>query len=151
MFHVSRYVEIDAGHRVPFHASKCRHLHGHRFRVTAHVQAQAVVTDEGTRPDAGMVMDFGDLKRVLMEVIHDRFDHRLMLWENDPELPRLLDCGGAVAASIVIVPCIPTAEELARYWGGLVDEALSASKGLRLSAMEVRETPASTAWWYAHQ
>ncbi|MEE8246777.1 MAG: 6-carboxytetrahydropterin synthase, partial [Alphaproteobacteria bacterium] len=32
---VTRRLEIDAGHRVMTHGSKCRHLHGHRYVVEA--------------------------------------------------------------------------------------------------------------------
>ncbi|HCX34237.1 MAG TPA: 6-carboxytetrahydropterin synthase QueD, partial [Rhodocyclaceae bacterium] len=27
---ITRRLEFDAGHRIPDHLSRCRHLHGHR-------------------------------------------------------------------------------------------------------------------------
>ena len=30
---ITRRLEFDAGHRIPDHASQCRHLHGHRYAI----------------------------------------------------------------------------------------------------------------------
>ena len=30
---ITRRLEFDAGHRIPNHASQCRHLHGHRYAI----------------------------------------------------------------------------------------------------------------------
>jgi hypothetical protein len=30
---ITRRLEFDAGHRIPDHASQCRHLHGHRYAL----------------------------------------------------------------------------------------------------------------------
>ena len=29
---IRRWIETDTGHRVPNHKSKCRNIHGHRYR-----------------------------------------------------------------------------------------------------------------------
>jgi 6-pyruvoyltetrahydropterin/6-carboxytetrahydropterin synthase len=153
MFTVRRWIELDAGHRVPYHASKCRNLHGHRYRVTAVVGATELVAAETGRADAGMVVDFGVIKQVLLSVVHDPFDHKLILWTEDPLMSELgfvwaLDTAGISRASVMGIPCIPTAEELARYWGQLVAvEFTRLATGLRLEALEVQETPTSVATW----
>ena len=69
---IRRYVETDTGHRVPNHKSKCRHLHGHRYRFEAEIEGD-VVTVTGVS-DEGMLMDFSDISRVLMEHVHDVID-----------------------------------------------------------------------------
>lgn len=148
-FLVRKHIELDAAHRVPNHDSGCRFLHGHRYRVTVEVEAQGLVRAESGRSDAGMVVDFGILKQLLLTLVHDPFDHRLMLWEKDPILPGLRKAHPAVANSIVLVPCIPTAEALAAYWGGLIHKALEDQLRLRLRTVEVRETPSSFAVWRA--
>jgi len=30
---ITRRLEFDAGHRIPHHAGKCCHLHGHRYAI----------------------------------------------------------------------------------------------------------------------
>ncbi len=170
MFTVSRSIDIDAGHRVPFHASKCRHLHGHRWKVIAIAEAEETVDSAEGAADSGMVVDFGVLKQVLMEEINDVFDHRFLLWQEDPLAEILLRAGTAesippaafleseevtgpnlarqdLEESIVVVPVIPTAEELARYWAGLVAPRLRELSGDRVSLkrLDVWETPNSCA------
>jgi 6-pyruvoyltetrahydropterin/6-carboxytetrahydropterin synthase len=162
MFTVRKHIEIDAGHRVPYHASKCRHLHGHRYRVTAVVGAFALVAPETQASDAGMVLDFGVIKDVLNEVVHDRCDHKLLLWNGDPlvagwkvypDAPTDLFQKALMAehltAGLVILPCIPTAEELARYWGTEILKITNRvwDERLKLVGIDVMETPTSTATW----
>lgn len=155
MYTITRQIEIDAGHRVPFHDSKCKFLHGHRWKIIAEVGAEVVQTPDGYNPESGMVMDFGNIKSVLMTCIHDNFDHKLILWDQDP----LLDIGWAaqgivndsvefVAAldkigireGLVQVPVIPTSENLARYWAFLITPELYSSQHW-LAALHVWETP----------
>jgi len=155
MYTVRKYVEIDAGHRVPFHESKCCNLHGHRYRITAELRAPSLVDPSSRRSDSGMVMDFGMIKEILMQEIHDPFDHKMILWERDP----LWDAEGFIHAlertgiAPIAVPCIPTAEELADYWATLFRAELQKRAEeipieLTLASLEVRETPTSTATWY---
>jgi len=156
MFTVSRQIEIDAGHRVPYHDAQCRFLHGHRWKIVAEVAAPELVVADPSRADSGMVVDFGVIKRVLMTVIHERFDHRMILWDQDPLLAEdsVVDYGGddptlhgvlrraGIEASIQVVPVIPTSEGLARYWAELVAPHLGP---LQLAAFHVWETPNSKA------
>jgi len=148
-FTIRRQIEIDAGHRVPYHDSQCRFLHGHRWKIVAHVSAPDLVPSSSGRPDSGMVVDFGFIKQVLMEQIHSRFDHRLMLWEKDELVTAWGDGGGmvhtlSIGDGVVAVPVIPTSEELARYWAELIAPQLS-DNGFQLTALEVWETPNSVA------
>jgi 6-pyruvoyltetrahydropterin/6-carboxytetrahydropterin synthase len=157
MFTVERQIEIDAGHRVPYHDSQCRFLHGHRWKIVAVVGGEKLVPPDPARSDSGMVLDFGEIKRILMEEIHAKFDHRFILWDQDPLLYaaelagdvrrallfHVLDDVG-IANSLVQVPCIPTSEGLAQYWAGLVEPRFAAL-GVTLAALKVWETPNSVA------
>ena len=109
----ARQIEIEAGTRVPHHNSQCRNLHGHRWKIVGHVESPELVAPDTKRPDSGMVVDFGVIKQALMEQIHNRFDHRLILWGQaalvtDIRFYRTLMNVGLVD-SIVAVPCMPHA------------------------------------------
>jgi 6-pyruvoyltetrahydropterin/6-carboxytetrahydropterin synthase len=56
---------IDCAHYLPGH-KKCGSLHGHTYKVE--------VVIEGEVKD-GMLMDFGDMKEVLQEILAE-YDHR---------------------------------------------------------------------------
>ena len=70
---ITKDIEIDMGHRVTNHKSKCASLHGHRYKITAVVDDK-VITEKGIS-DEGMVIDFGDLKQCMMNQFDDKYDH----------------------------------------------------------------------------
>ncbi len=61
---ITRRLEFDAGHRIPHHGGQCRHLHGHRYAIELTVQGP--VHESHGQADDGMVIDFGDIKRIAL-------------------------------------------------------------------------------------
>ncbi|MFP4214309.1 MAG: 6-carboxytetrahydropterin synthase QueD [Planctomycetota bacterium] len=63
---------FEAAHRLPNipEDHKCRHMHGHSYRVDIHITGEV-------DPREGWVMDFGDVKSVVAPVI-DELDHRVL-------------------------------------------------------------------------
>jgi len=137
---VSKTIEFDMGHRVPNHKSKCRNLHGHRYRVEVGVLGPISLTAHAS--DEGMVLDFGDLKKIMMEDIHDQFDHGFMMHTQDPfaEDFRKFQKKGQ---RIIFVPFIPTAENIALHIFTLLKPKIK--RPLEISFVKVWETPNSTA------
>src|SRR2546421_7822187 len=113
---VSKEIELDAGHRVPDHGSKCRSPHGHRYRVRATCEGDVI--DEIGAEDSGMVIDFSLLKSWLHEQVHQPLDHAFILHEKDVTLIAALAQGASDDGAdwnIVAFPYIPTAENIARW------------------------------------
>lgn len=144
---IRRWVETDTGHRVPNHKSKCRHMHGHRYRWEAELEGD-VVTQEGVSEE-GMLMDFSDVSAILNQYVHDVVDHAFIVYEGDKEALAALSKMGDEHRTL-IVPFIPTAENLAKWAFEQVEPRISSSYGnsLKLNAFHVRETPKSWASWY---
>lgn len=153
-FVITKEVQFDAGHRVPRHKSKCRNVHGHRYRVVAHLEGP--IHQERGESDEGMVMDFGDLKDLLVQRVHDVYDHKFIVYEDDAPLLEAFgveklevpDQRGSIWAwttvfGVVIVPVVPTAENLAMLFYN--DLATEFELPRRLVAVEVWETPTSMA------
>jgi len=141
---ITKEIEFDAGHRVPSHGSKCRNPHGHRYRVR--VTCLGAIVDEPGSPDDGMLVDFGDLKALLTEHVHDPLDHSMIVWTGDaPLLEALAGHGWA----LVEFPYVPTAENLARWCFELLEPLVAARfrDGLRLVEVAVWETPTSVAYY----
>jgi 6-pyruvoyltetrahydropterin/6-carboxytetrahydropterin synthase len=67
---VTRSFSFEAAHELPWHAGKCKRLHGHSYR--------AEVTVEGPLDDNGVVLDFDDVKRVVQTEVVDRYDHQYL-------------------------------------------------------------------------
>jgi 6-pyruvoyltetrahydropterin/6-carboxytetrahydropterin synthase len=161
-FSITRRIEIDMGHRVTTHGSKCWNLHGHRYVILATaVSTQLHV--EGAQTD--MVMDFGFLKDVMMDTAHLLCDHGLVLWAEDPWLTRFIrdhvQLDGAIweaktlgmsffpenrdasQTKLLVVNFIPTAERLGQFWYEQMKEPVVKESGglAKLSKVEVFETP----------
>ena len=144
--YIRRYVETDTGHRVPNHKSKCKHMHGHRYRFEAEIEGD-VVTQKGVSEE-GMLMDFSDISEILKIHIHDVVDHAFVVYQGDELALSALELMGDDHRT-VIVDFIPTAENLAKWAFEQVNPHISSSYGnsLILRAFHVRETPKSWASW----
>ena len=144
---IRRWVETDTGHRVPNHKSKCRHMHGHRYRWEAELEGDVVTL--GGVSEEGMLMDFSDVSAILNEYIHDVVDHAFIVYEGDKDALVALSHMGDEHRTL-IVSFIPTAENLAKWAFEQVEPHISSSYGnfLKLHAFHVRETPKSWASWY---
>ena len=144
--YIRRYVETDTGHRVPNHKSKCKHMHGHRYRFEAEIEGD-VVTQKGVSEE-GMLMDFSDISAILTTHIHDVVDHAFVVYKGDKLVLSALEVMGDEHRT-VIVDFIPTAENLAKWAFEQIEDLISTAYGnrLKLVAMHVRETPKSIATW----
>jgi len=165
---IERQIEIDAGHRVTHHGSKCRNLHGHRYKIIA--VCVGPLATEGEQQ--GMVLDFGFLKEEMLREIHTPCDHALILWMDDPLLknfitdatliekeirPQIAKMGfyqtnQSAAGSLYIMPTVPTAENLAAHWFERLQPRVrerSANKA-HLHQIKVFETPNCMAAYPAH-
>ena len=121
---IRRWVETDTGHRVPNHNSKCRHMHGHRYRWEAELEGDVVVK-KGVSEE-GMLMDFSDVSSILNTVIHDVVDHAFLVFEDDREAIQALSILGDEHRT-VLMPFIPTAENLAKWAFDQVDPLITSS------------------------
>lgn len=139
---VTKFIEIDMGHRVPNHKSKCRNLHGHRYKIEVGVDDK-VLTERGTS-DEGMVIDFSDLKAVMMKEIDEVYDHAFTISEYDTFVPFFRQAVADHQLRVNFVPFVPTAENLAELWYMIMEQKLK-EKGIKIKFVRVWETPTSTA------
>jgi 6-pyruvoyltetrahydropterin/6-carboxytetrahydropterin synthase len=145
---ISKEIEFDAGHRVSTHGSKCRNPHGHRYKVR--VTCKGSIIDDPSRPDHGMLVDFGDLKNIMNEKIHDVLDHGFIVWQDDAVVREMMTSWAEKMEWLLIVfPYIPTAENIARWaWEQLQQEIRVRFGGdLELEEVAVWETPTSVAYY----
>jgi 6-pyruvoyltetrahydropterin/6-carboxytetrahydropterin synthase len=142
----TRYHDISVGHRVAGHESKCRHLHGHNYRV--HFSVEAPELDS-----VGRVMDFSVIKERLCMWLEDNWDHKFLAWDNDPLMRKVCgmvhksvtteteaDASDMLMGSIVLVPFNPTAENMAEYLVETVGPTMLFGTGVTLVSVVIEET-----------
>lgn len=146
----SRYHDISCGHRVVGHENKCRHLHGHNYRIHFHCQAQLGVN---SLDEIGRVIDFGEIKSKLCMWVENNWDHKFLYWREDLVLT-LLRAGAAYYNStgtwneecelfegaLVELPFNPTAENMAEYLVTVIGPDVLAGTGIELVEVVIEET-----------
>jgi 6-pyruvoyltetrahydropterin/6-carboxytetrahydropterin synthase len=70
MFLISVERSFSAAHYLRGYGGKCENMHGHRYRVIARLALDGL-------NEIGIAFDFGDLKRLLDEILAD-FDHKCL-------------------------------------------------------------------------
>ncbi|HLX54338.1 MAG TPA: 6-carboxytetrahydropterin synthase [Aquella sp.] len=128
-FSVVRKHEIHTGHRVYGHQGGCGNLHGHSYVFHFHCSSENL-------DDLGMVIDFAIIKSTLCKWLDDNYDHRMILWKNDPlasELKRL-------DSSVVIVPYNPTAENIANHLLSVVAPKILHGTQIKVTKVVLEET-----------
>ncbi|NTV11830.1 MAG: 6-carboxytetrahydropterin synthase QueD [Zoogloea sp.] len=136
---ITRRLEFDAGHRIPDHASQCRHLHGHRYAIEITLSG-AIIKADGS-PVNGMVMDFSDVKAIAKEHLVDRWDHAFLVYRGDTAVVDFL--GSLPGHKTVVLDVIPTAENLAAEAFRILASRYHDTYGnhLRLEQVRIFETP----------
>ena len=105
MILANRYHDISCGHRVVGHEGKCKNLHGHNYRFHFSITAEGL-------DDLGRVIDFGIIKSTLCQWLEENWDHKMLIWDEDPWLLELLK----IDKEVVVVNFNPTAENIAEYF-----------------------------------
>jgi len=118
MYKISITQFFSAAHSLRNYEGKCESLHGHNWKVEVTVSGENLNS-------AGMIMDFGDLKKLTSKVL-DELDHSNL---NDLEHFKQRS---------------PSSEEIARYIYTRLKKEISADS-CRLEAVKVWETQGSCA------
>ncbi|GAB2532305.1 6-carboxytetrahydropterin synthase QueD [Gracilibacillus alcaliphilus] len=67
---VSKEFTFDAAHHLHCYEGKCKNLHGHTYKVVFGIS--------GFVDEVGIVIDFGDIKKIWKEKIEVYLDHRYL-------------------------------------------------------------------------
>lgn len=126
MTSVTRCKHISCGHRITGHPGKCSNLHGHNYVIS--------VTIEGPVDTNGIVVDFGDIKLYFDWWLDQNWDHRFLIYDQDPDYPTL----ELVDHTVLGVPFNPTAEGMAEYLLSTWQPLLAEMKRAELYCAEVK-------------
>jgi 6-pyruvoyltetrahydropterin/6-carboxytetrahydropterin synthase len=136
---ITRRLEFDSGHRIPNHGGQCRHLHGHRYAIEVTLTGE--VADHPGKADDGMVLDFGDIKRLTNQYIVEPWDHAFLVAREDEGLVAFL--ASLPNHKTVVMEHVPTVENLANAAFSILKPVFNEAFGGRLELTSIRlyETP----------
>jgi 6-pyruvoyltetrahydropterin/6-carboxytetrahydropterin synthase len=140
---VTREFTFEMAHVLFNYDGPCRNVHGHSYRLF--VTITGIPARDSNNPKNGMVIDFTDLKNIVMKEIVNIFDHCVVVSSGFDELKREMMM--KTFGNTVIVDYQPTCENLVADFAGRITNHLPA--GTSLHSLKLYETAKSYAEWFA--
>ena len=137
---------FEAAHALEGYDGLCREIHGHSYRLFVTVKGTPCADE--SNPKFGMVMDFGELKRIVNEQILSRLDHAFVM-RRTAESTRVAEQIGCRFGRIVLVDYQPTCENMLADFAARIEANLPSH--VKLHALRLHETATSFAEWMAVQ
>ncbi|WP_310993285.1 6-pyruvoyl trahydropterin synthase family protein [Aequorivita marina] len=141
---ITKQFSFETGHALYGYDGKCRNVHGHSYKLSVTVIGSPITDSDNVK--LGMVIDFGDLKKIVKEEIVDVFDHATVFNKNTPhvELAKELSNRGH---NVLLVDYQPTSEMMVIDFSEKIKHRLP--KNIQLYALKLQETDSSYAEWVA--
>ena len=141
---ITKHFDFETAHALPGYDGKCKNIHGHSYQL--YVTVIGAPINDNTNPKNGMVMDFGDLKKIVKEEIVTIFDHAIVLNINS-EHAKLAKKIADYSHRMVLVNYQPTSELMLQDFSKRIQKRLP--KEVTLHSLKLYETNNSYAEWFA--
>jgi 6-pyruvoyltetrahydropterin/6-carboxytetrahydropterin synthase len=141
---ITKQFNFETGHALYGYDGKCRNVHGHSYKLSVTVIGKPITDTSHVK--LGMVIDFGDLKKIVKEEIVNQFDHATVFNKNTPhvELAKELTERGH---NVILADYQPTSENMVIDFATKIKARLP--KNIELHSLKLQETETSFAEWYA--
>jgi 6-pyruvoyltetrahydropterin/6-carboxytetrahydropterin synthase len=140
---VTREFTFEMAHVLRNYDGPCRNVHGHSYRLFVTLSGTPV--NDEKNPKNGMVIDFTELKDIVMNNIISQFDHSVVIskdFDRDKS-----EMASKIFGNTVIVRYQPTCENLVADFAGRLKPSLPV--GIKLHSLRLYETAKSYAEWFA--
>ena len=141
---ITKQFSFETGHALHGYDGKCKNVHGHSYKLYVTVIGSPI--SDSSNVKYGMVIDFGDLKKIVNEEIVDLFDHATVFNKNTPhlELAKELQKRGH---HVILVDYQPTSEMMIIDFAERIKNRLP--ENIKLHSLKLNETDTSYAEWFA--
>lgn len=142
MIRITKIFSFETAHALYGYTGKCKNIHGHSYEL--HVTISGFPEKNPKISTCGMVMDFGDLKKIVNQHIIDVLDHTIILNSNSPyyEIANYLE---EKKHHVVYFKVQPTCENMLYYFKEILQNNLP--KNVRLEKLKLFETKTSYGEW----
>ncbi|MDA8874091.1 6-carboxytetrahydropterin synthase [uncultured Winogradskyella sp.] len=141
---ITKQFSFETGHALYGYDGKCKNVHGHSYRLDVTVIGKPI--EDNSNVKFGMVIDFGDLKKIVKSEIVDVFDHATVFNKNTPhlELAKELQERGH---NVILADYQPTSEMMVIDFAKKIKKHLPSN--IHLYSLKLQETATSFAEWFA--
>lgn len=140
---VTKEFRFEMAHALWNYDGPCRNVHGHSYILYVTLKGEPV--NDPDNPRNGMVMDFGDIKKIVRDNVVDRFDHALMISGFAPT--ESVESYRKHFGNVIVSPYQPTCENLVADIAGILSARIPA--GVSLHSIKLYETATAFAEWHA--
>ena len=140
---VTKQFNFESAHALWNYDGKCKNIHGHTYKLFVTVIGTPITDKNDSK--LGMVIDFGDLKKIVKENIVDVFDHAVILNNKAPyqefiKVPEMFE-------RFITTDYQPTCENMVSDFAEIIKKHLP--KGVELFSIRLYETETSYGEWFA--
>ncbi|MDD2986015.1 6-carboxytetrahydropterin synthase [Flavobacterium sp.] len=141
---ITKQFSFETGHALYGYDGKCKNVHGHSYKLSVTVSGTPLT--DATHVKFGMVIDFGDLKKIVKEEVVDQFDHATVFNQNTPHVELANELKNR-DHHVILVDYQPTSENMVIDFAERIKNRLPAN--IELHSLKLQETESSFAEWYA--
>lgn len=141
---ITKQFSFETGHALYGYDGKCKNLHGHSYNLSVTVIGKPIADSKNVK--LGMVIDFGDLKKIVTEEIVDIYDHATVFNKNTPHL-ELANELKKREHNVLLVDYQPTTEMMVIDFAKKIKRRLPNT--IKLHSLKLQETTTSFAEWFA--
>ena len=141
---ITKEFKFETGHALYGYDGLCKNVHGHSYKLSVTLLGTPITDPDHVK--YGMVMDFGDLKKIVNETIVTPFDHATVLNVDSPH-KELADTMESRGHKIMRVQYQPTSEMMVIDFAEKIKSRLP--ENIKLHSLKLQETATSFAEWYA--
>ena len=140
---VTKQFNFESAHALWNYDGKCKNIHGHTYKLFVTVIGSP--KNDPDDPKFGMVIDFGDLKKIVKKNIVDVFDHAVILNKNAPyqgfkNIPEMFE-------RFITTDYQPTCENMVLNFAEIIKKKLP--EEVELFSIRLYETETSFGEWFA--
>ena len=140
---VTREFSFEMAHVLRNYDGPCRNVHGHSYKLFVTLSGTPV--NDGKNPKNGMVIDFTELKNIVLNKIVSLFDHSVVISRDfDSEKMQMMT---KTFGNTVVVDYQPTCENLVADFAQRLKDEMPG--GVHLHSLKLYETAKSFAEWIA--
>lgn len=140
---ITKEFNFEMAHALWNYDGPCRNIHGHSYKLQVTVRGKPL--NEPGNSKHGMIMDFGELKRIVKKTIINRFDHSVVVNKEAPH--DILKKMGQMFEKYEVMDFQPTSENLVGFFAEKIKEKMPGNK--HLVKTRLYETTTSYAEWQA--
>ncbi|MBM1105062.1 6-carboxytetrahydropterin synthase [Aurantibacter crassamenti] len=141
---ITKEFTFETGHALYGYDGKCKNVHGHSYQLSVTVIGEPITDTSHVK--LGMVIDFGDLKKIVKEEIVDPFDHATVFNKNTPHVDLAIELSNR-GHKVILSDYQPTSENMVIDFAKKIKSRLTAP--IQLHSLKLRETGTAFAEWYA--